>query len=103
MKTAIAWLNYVIDQKGPGVIVSPEHARLALHAIETQSLMAGALRLILANQGQPKNPALVSALDHGQKLLDLHDKYTAKNAASVVAQELAPAKVVSDQDVADLV
>lgn len=106
MKTAIAWLNYVIDQRGPGVFVSPEDARLALHAIESQRLMVGALRLVTGqrkNIAGVKNAGVTEALDHVEKLLELHDAYTAKHAAPVVAQELAPAKVVSDQDVADLV
>jgi len=96
MKTVLACLNLIVE-RGVHCEVDPNHARLAIHAIETQSLMAGALRLILAN---PKDK---SALDHGAKLLDLHDKYTAKHSAPVVAEELAPAKPVPDQDVADLV
>lgn len=111
MKSVIVCLNAVIDT-GMQCEINKNHARLALHAIESQQLAVNALRLIVANKGSPKNPALVESLDHAERLLDLHDKLVAKYAtpAEVVHLDspnsagLAAAKnTEADQDVSDLV
>lgn len=111
MKSVIVCLNSVIGN-GLQSEISADHARLALHAIETQQLAINALRLVVMNKGAPKNPALVEALDHAERLLDLHDKYVARHSKPAEVLHIdspnsvrlaAVEKFVSDQDVSDLV
>lgn len=108
MERVIAALNAAVEGVAT-VIVGHNHyaicqddARIALHMIETQEMAVGALRLILANSGAPKNPALAEALAHGERFLKLHDDYLAKHSPKPVP--LAPAKnPEAEQDVSDLV
>lgn len=118
MKTAIVTLNQYADAT-EGTIplrVTPGDARLALHAIESQSLAINALRLLI-EQCEGMNDVgapFYAALDHAKKLLKLHDDYVAKHAVRDVrdvvvelppkpANSPAAKKPVADQDVSDLV
>lgn len=108
MKSALVCLNLIVE-RGAHCEVTPEDARIAIHAIETQALVIGALRLVLDNPN-PSHPANVAARDHAKKLLELHDAYVAKHATKppeavpLKPVDSAPAKKsVAEQDVADLV
>lgn len=97
-------LNHIADNKGLFINsgISPDEAKLALHLIESQQLVIGAMRLVLDNPN-PSHPNNVAARDHAKKLLDLHDAIVVKRTAPNPVG-LAPAKnPVEDQDVADLV
>lgn len=110
MSRISAFLNLIIDAQELHPHLSKNDARLALHAIETQGLAINALRLV-AQEKNTKN-ANEAALDHARKLLDLHDKYVARHSTPAEVIHIdspssvglaAVEKLVSDQDVSDLV
>lgn len=101
MRELRAKLNLIADNRRD-IILTAEDAKLALHAIEAQNLIVGALRLVLDNPN-PSHPANVAARDHGRKLLELHDAIVAKHTAPNPVVLAAAKNPLEDQDVADLV